>query len=189
MSIDIREELIGPESLARHAEISIAFRVEKVLVPEARGLAGIALKERPIKDAYLKDYDERERPTHWPQRFDMANWGMIGAEDHGVRVGGAVIAFRTEYIFMLDGRSDLAVVWDLRIRPSSRRTHVGSLLFRSAEEWAIAHGCRQLKVETQNVNVAACHFYARMGCTLGGINRYAYRDYPDETQLLWFKEL
>jgi GNAT superfamily N-acetyltransferase len=189
MRIDIREELIGPESLAKHAEISIAFRVEKVLVPEDKGLAGIALKERLIKDAYLKDHDESERPTHWPQRFDVANWGMIGAEDHGVRVGGAVIAFRTENLHMLDGRNDLAVLWDLRIRPASRRSGVGSVLFRATEEWAQAHGCKQLKIETQNVNVAACHFYAGRHCPLGGINRFAYRDYPEEAQLLWFKQL
>jgi len=189
MRIDIREELIGPESLAKHAEISIAFRVETVLDPEEKGLGGVALEERPIKDAYLKDYDERERPSHWPQRFDLANWGLIGAEDHGVRVGGAVVAFRTENHFMLDGRTDLAVLWDLRIRPASRRGGVGSLLFRAAEEWALVHVCKQLKVETQNVNVAACRFYARMGCMLGGINRYAYRDHPEEMQLLWFRDL
>ena len=178
MSIDIREELIGPESLAKHAEISIAFRVESALDPKEKGLGGIALEERPIKDAYLKDHDERERPTHWPQRFDVANWGMIGAEDHGVRIGGAVIAFRTDNLFMLDGRSDLAVLWDLRIRSASRRSGVGSLLFRATAEWAVAHGCKQLKVETQNVNVAACRFYARMGCTLGGINRYDIETTP-----------
>ncbi len=32
----------------------------------------------------------------------------------------------------------------------------------------------------------ASHFYRRMGCTLGGINRFAYPDRPHEAQLLWF---
>jgi streptothricin acetyltransferase len=46
-----------------------------------------------------------------------------------------------------------------------------------------------LKVETQNINAAACHFYARQGCTLGGINRFAYPLLPLEVQLLWYKDL
>jgi hypothetical protein len=45
------------------------------------------------------------------------------------------------------------------------------------------------KSETQNNNVSACRFYAKQGCVLGGINRYAYPDHPDEAQLLWYKEI
>jgi hypothetical protein len=44
-------------------------------------------------------------------------------------------------------------------------------------------------VETQTINVPACRFYSKMGCTLGAIDRYAYVDLPNEIQLLWFKEL
>jgi GNAT superfamily N-acetyltransferase len=35
---------------------------------------------------------------------------------------------------------------------------IGAALFRAAERWAVARGARWLKVETQNVNVAACRF-------------------------------
>jgi len=44
-------------------------------------------------------------------------------------------------------------------------------------------------VETQNVNVPACRFYARMGCVLGGIHRFAYPELPGEARLLWYKAL
>jgi hypothetical protein len=44
-------------------------------------------------------------------------------------------------------------------------------------------------VETQNINVPACRFYARMRCTLGAIHRYAYPDLPGEAQLLWYRTL
>ena len=43
-------------------------------------------------------------------------------------------------------------------------------------------------VETQNVNVRACRFYARQGFALGAVNRDAYPDLPDEVLLLWYKE-
>ena len=189
MGIEIREESI--ESLANHAKLSIAFRVEKILEvsTEGRGLGGIALHERLLEVAYVKDSDEREHPTHWPQRFSLTNWGLLVARDDGERIGGAVIAFKTQNLYMLDGRNDLAVLWDLRVRPESRGTGVGSLLFRATEEWARDRGCIQLKIETQNDNVGACQFYARMGCTLGGINRYKYQEYPEEIQLLWFKDV
>jgi GNAT superfamily N-acetyltransferase len=62
-------------------------------------------------------------------------------------------------------------------------------LFRAAEHWARARGCRRLKIETQNVNVAACRFYQKMGCTLGAIDRFAYPGQPAEVRLLWGKAL
>ena len=66
--------------------------------------------------------------------------------------------------YMLEGRSDLAALWDIRIQPDYRRRGIGSRLFRRAGEWgAGAKGSRQLKIETQNINVAACKFYARPG--------------------------
>jgi GNAT superfamily N-acetyltransferase len=66
---------------------------------------------------------------------------------------------------------------------------VGRALFVAAEAWAVARGCKQLMVETQNVNVDACRFYAAVGCELGAIHRFAYPELPDEIQLLWFKTL
>jgi hypothetical protein len=66
---------------------------------------------------------------------------------------------------------------------------VGTVLFQAAERWAASRGARWLKVETQNINVPACRFYARQGCVLGGLHRFAYSSLPDEVQLLWYKEL
>lgn len=44
-------------------------------------------------------------------------------------------------------------------------------------------------VETQSTNVPACRFYARQGCTLGAIHRFAYPALPHEVQLLWDRDL
>jgi GNAT superfamily N-acetyltransferase len=90
---------------------------------------------------------------------------------------------------MLEGRRDLAVLWDLRVAPQVRGRGVGAALFGAVADWAVGQGCRQLKVETQNTNVAACRFYARQGCVLGALNRFAYPDLPEEVQLLWYKVL
>jgi len=90
---------------------------------------------------------------------------------------------------MLERQSDLALLWDLRVAPDARRQGVGALLFQAAERWASMRGARRLKVETQNINVPACRFYASQGCTLGATDHTAYPDLPGEVQLLWHKEL
>ena len=50
----------------------------------------------------------------------------------------------------------------------------------------------QLKIETQNNNVAANRFYQAMGCRLGVIHRFAYAGIAgveDEVMLLWYLAL
>jgi ribosomal protein S18 acetylase RimI-like enzyme len=191
MNIALRRESMA--AIAEHARIPIAFQVDSVLVVSIldSGLGGFVLSERKLETPYVKDYDAivGEGPTSWTERFDVSNWGFISAHIGDRRVGGAVIAFNTAGIEMLQGRNDLAVLWDIRVRPEDRRRGVGSALFMAAEQWAAERRCCQLKVETQNINVAACRFYARHGCVLGAINRFAYRSTPDETQLLWYKNL
>ena len=184
------------EPIAAAAELAlipIAFEVESVFDVSERdgGLGGLVLSERRLDAPYVKDYDtfEGESPTQWARRFDVSKWGLLGAHSNGARVGGAVVAFDTEGVNMLEGRSDLAVLWDIRVSPESRGRGVGAALFGAVEAWAAARGCRQLKIETQNINVPACRFYARQGCVLGAINRFAYRELPDEVQLLWYKTI
>ena len=77
----------------------------------------------------------------------------------------------------------------MRIDPEYRRRGIATRLFTRAVKWAQQRGCNQLKVETQNVNVPACRFYAGQGCELGAINRHAYRDFPEEVELLWYLDI
>lgn len=191
MNLEITEEPIS--AAAELARVPIAFDVESVfdVSPLDGGLGGLILSERRVEVPYVKDYDatEGENPAQWAARFDVSNWGLISARSGGVRVGGAVIAFNTEGVHMLEGRTDLAVLWDIRVAREARGRGVGFGLFHAVEAWASARGCRQLKIETQNINVPACRFYARQGCVLGAVNRFAYRELPEEVQLLWYKTL
>ncbi len=193
MSLDVREEALTVSALEEHASISIAFVVDRVLQVTVvdGGLGGVLLAEAAVTDPCVKDYDaiEGAGPARWPERFDVTNWGLICARRDGALVGGAVIAVNTPGVRMLGGRDDVAVLWDIRVTPGQRGTGIGSALFRAAEGWAGARGCGWLKIETQNVNAAACRFYQRIGCTLAGIDRFAYPGLPDEVQLLWWKAL
>ncbi|HYH82892.1 MAG TPA: GNAT family N-acetyltransferase [Longimicrobium sp.] len=183
----------GPASdLAEYARIPIAFEVRSVLEIDVRdrGLGGFVLTERDVDVPWTKDYDEGdERPVRWVHRFNVSNWRAFAAHVDGRMVGGAVVAFDTPGVHMLEERDDLAVLWDIRVLPAARGRGVGAALFRAAEAWSRARGCRQMKIETQNINVPACRFYARMGCELGAIRRFAYPDLPDEAQLFWYRDL
>jgi ribosomal protein S18 acetylase RimI-like enzyme len=146
-----------------------------------------SLTERALDAPYVKDYDAQEAPTRWANQFDLSRWGLLGAYVAGYRIGGAVVASDTPAVELLDGRTDLALLWDIRVHPEFRGQGVGSTLFRAVEQWARARGCHDLTVETQNVNVPACRFYQRHGCQLTAINRHAYPALANEIQLLWSK--
>jgi GNAT superfamily N-acetyltransferase len=203
--------VIPPESLSTYAQVPISFTVRSVLRPELvdEGLGGIRLVEEAVETPYIKDYDEGEPVTTWPERFDMHNWTFFLAEMDGRPVGGATLVFGNPDVDqavgtaaaaaavdnlkadLLEGRTDLAELWDIRVHPDFRGQGVGQRLFQAVVDGARAHGRRLLKIETQNVNVSACRFYARMGARLGAIHRYGYANpkYAAETMLLWYKEL
>lgn len=191
MPIQIVEESVTATTLARHGEIPAALQVERILelTLVEDGLGGVELTETPVENPWVKNYDDREPPADWVERFDVSNWILLTAHAYEERVGGAVIALDSPEVHILEGRQDLAVLWDIRIAPETRGSGVGESLFRAAETSSRSRGCHTLKVETQNINVPACRFYRRMGCTLGTVNRFAYPDLPDEVQLLWFKTL
>ena len=149
--------------------------------------------EQKVSKPYVKDYDalKGEGPTRWVKRFDVSNWGFFLGYDDAAPVGGAVVAYRTDGVYMLEGRDDLAVLWDIRVDPDRRGQGIGTSLFQQVVGWSRARRCTHLKIETQNVNVPACRFYAKQGCHLGGINRHAYDEagLAQEVMLLWYLEL
>jgi GNAT superfamily N-acetyltransferase len=187
---DVREE--DPWSLAEYASVPIAFEVRRVLnaTPRADG-AGFLLAVRDLGLPYRKDYDAGvdASPASLSARFDVSRWGIFAARRAGRRVGGAILAFDTPGLDMLEGRRDLAVVWDLRVAPADRGSGIGTALWRAAEAWASTRGCRRIRVETQDVNEPACRFYARRGCALVAVRPGAYADRPEETQFLFERDL
>ncbi|MDQ6671539.1 MAG: GNAT family N-acetyltransferase [Chloroflexota bacterium] len=180
-------------ALAEYGFVPIRFSVTSLLDAEPinNGLGGWRLTERQLAVPYEKDYDQLEPPTRWARHWGLANWTIIAAytEEGDERLGGAVVAHLTPGVHMLEGRDDLAALWDIRVHPNMRRQGVGHLLFEAAAHVARQRQCQWLKVETQNSNVGACRFYAREGCQLRGIHPGAYVEFPDDIQLLWYLEL
>lgn len=187
--VDVREE--HPPDWMAYGSVPIAFESESVLDATRRDGGGFSLVERPLDAPFLKDYDAiaGEGPARWAARFDVSRWSVLVARLDGERVGGAVVVADTPGVNMLEGRTDLAVLWDLRVAPGRRGQGIGTALFRAAEACARGRGKSELKVEAQNVNPSACRFYARMGCELHAVVPNAYHEFPDEVQLLWIRKL
>ena len=84
------------------------------------------LTEEPLDEPYVKDYDDLGGcPMSWPDRFDVGDWLLLLAFDGDNHVGGAAAVCRCPDVQMLDSRSDLAVLWDIRVHPDYRRSAVG----------------------------------------------------------------
>lgn len=189
----IRIEEIEKDDLDIYDDISPEFTVESKLEVELvdRGLGGMKIVEREIKDPYLKNYDEMKENgvEEWTEEFDTTNWGFFLIYQDDRAVGGMTMAYRSPDVNMLEGQEDMAVLWDMRIEPEERGQGLGSQLFYRAIEWCKNRGVRLMKIETQNINVRACSFYRGMGCELGEIDRYAYRGeerLEDEVMLIWY---
>ncbi len=186
---------INQTQLDQYARIPISFEVHTVfeVVLTRNGLGGICFTERPVASGhYLKDYDQFGSPLSWAVEFDIQNWGIFMAMDGGLAVGGATVAWNTAGNDMLEGRRDLSVLWDIRVLPVMRGHGIGKLLFEYAAAWSRSRDCEEMKIETQNINVAACRFYSAMGAELGDIRRFAYHSQAliaHEVQLNWYLRL
>lgn len=175
--------------LAQYAEIPISFMVNSIMEVSGDSPESFTLSEHPVSKPWLNDYDIHSSPLLLPTRFDLSNWAVFLASNDVKPIGGCIVAHNTPGVDMLQGRTDLAVLWDIRVDPNYRGRSIGSRLFETAIAWARSRGCIELHVETQNINVPACRFYQNMGCTLLRVVRGAYGDCPDEHQLIWHRTI
>ena len=186
--ITIREETMAV--LGEYAKVSIAFTVESryVAVPIGGAVGGWRLIEERVDPPWVKDYDGGEPPNRW-LRWDTTNWRILSAFAGDERVGGAIVVHDSPELEFLEGCEDLAALWDLRVAPEWRRRGVGTMLFEHVVRNAKRAGCVELKIETQDLNVNACDFYAKQGCWLANVIPDAYPGWPDEVEFDWMLEL
>ena len=189
MSGAIRVETDPPDSLGRYASISSAFDVQSVL-DVSTGSVEQVMARWPVKrlaQTYRKDYDAiaGNHPTDWSGLLHSSPMLQLGAYDDDERVGGALVLRDAPALELLEGRRDVALLWDIRVAPAHRGRGIATMLFETAVMWARSQECRALLVETQDNNVPACRFYAGQGCRLVAVRPHAYERFPEEVQLLW----
>jgi GNAT superfamily N-acetyltransferase len=179
-------------ALKRYAEIPMLVESDRIIrcEPIEDGTGGFSLKEEAISPSFSGVFpDNEECPIPLHGRWDISDWGIFAAIENDAIVGGCVVAIRTPQVYMLEGRTDMAVLWDIRVRSGQKHNGIGTALFHAAVDFSREKRCGLLKIETQNVNATACNFYRDQGCRLRGLNMNSYSDYPEEVQLLWYLEL
>ena len=87
-------------ALAEYGRVPIIFTVDRV-----------------FDVTHRDDAIAGEGPLQWARRFDLSNWALFTARFATRIVGGATVAFDTPGLTMLEGRRDLAIVWDIRVSP------------------------------------------------------------------------
>lgn len=128
----------------------------------------------PYRKSYGFDVDELTR------YLESSEGALFVAEVNGSPIG---------YVAVSRGWNNYALIEDIAVDASQRRSGVARLLIDMAVGWARGAGLAGLRLETQSNNVAACRFYKRYGFVLGGHDRHLYRAMHPGTReeaLFWY---
>lgn len=81
-----------------------------------------------------------------------------------------------------------AYIEELVVDTEFRGKGVGRTLLTKAIQWASQQNFPGITLETQDNNVPACKLYENCGFVLGGFDLYAYRNFPQasEIALYWY---
>ena len=93
------------------------------------------------------------------------------------------------YVLVSKAWNNFAQIDDIAVDKKIRKSGLGCLLVREAIDWAKEQQLAGIRLETQSVNVSACHFYKKMGFEFGGFDKYLYAAIPDvkdEVALYWY---
>lgn len=175
------------DGVSMNVEVHSEYRVRLL----DSGLGGLLLEEVPVTP-HVKDLSQYEQAAAYEQLFNIATWRFFMAFDGETPVGALTLAGPTEHLYMLGGRTDACVLWDIRVADGYKHRGIGQKLFDMAVAAARAASYRQMIIECQNNNIPACRFYHKQGAVLGKVDRYAYYDDPmlrDEAQLIWYLDL
>ena len=175
------------DSVSMNVDVKSEYKIKRI----DNGLGGFILEEVPVMP-YVKDLSVYERATEYEKEFDITHWSFYMAFDDEKPVGAVTIAAKTENLYMIAGRDDACVLWDIRVADEYKHQGIGQKLFDLAVKNAKADGYRQMIIECQNNNVPACNFYRKQGALLSKVDMYAYYQEEacrNEVQFLWYLDL
>lgn len=87
--------------------------------------------------------------------------------------------------------NNFAYVEELYVSESARGQEIGRRLVKRAEDWAAERRLKGLMLETQDLNLAACRFYAKTGFQIGGVDTLLYEglgtELAEKRAIFWYK--
>jgi len=175
------------DQVSQNVDVRSEYRVTRI----DNGLGGLVFEEVPVTP-YVKDLSVYEQATKYEEMFDVSNWRFFMAFDGETPVGAMTVAGTTEGMYMLGGRTDACVLWDIRVADAYKHKGIGQKMLDMGIAAARADGYRLMIIECQNNNVTACKFYRKQGAQLSKVDMNAYDSEPevaDEVQFVWHLEL
>ena len=98
------------DQVSMNVEVRSIYKLKRL----DSGLGGFIFDEVPVKEC-IKDYSKYEIAKEYENTFDISTWRFYMAFDDEKPVGAATVAGPTENIYMLSGRKDACVLWDIRV--------------------------------------------------------------------------
>ncbi|MDN4608277.1 streptothricin N-acetyltransferase SatA [Sporosarcina highlanderae] len=81
-----------------------------------------------------------------------------------------------------------ALIEDIAVAKNYRKNGVGKSLLHKATEWALEKNSIGLMLETQDINLSACRFYAKNHFVIGAVDTMLYSNFPtaNEIAVFWY---
>jgi GNAT superfamily N-acetyltransferase len=179
---------LTPADIPQLRQINPRFMAHTVLKVDRMGplpFAGWALREVPLEVPFDKgaayDFDSIEQQNIRERLEAGGNLIEVLEDPTQGRLLGIVDVAREHW-------RNTGWIWNLMLDESLRGQGWGRQLFERALAWARREKLRALMLETQSNNTPACHFYARLGFQLVGVNTLFYTNQDialDEVALFW----
>lgn len=84
-----------------------------------------------------------------------------------------------------------AYIENIAVAKKSRQLGIGTALLNVAIEWAKRKNFIGLMLETQDINISACRFYAKNNFVIGGVDCMLYANFPNaanEKAIFWYQK-
>ncbi|MCR3906727.1 MAG: GNAT family N-acetyltransferase [Tenericutes bacterium] len=135
------------------------------------------------------DLAGEEKVSDWVKILNEKTTSIVVLEENGIWVGGCITVTHSPRVNMLRNNMQNAVLWDIRVHPQYQNLGVGSILLEASIKFSKQMNCKHLIIETQDNNPKAIDFYLKHNAKLIEINKQAYQDTPNETQLIFQLDL
>ncbi|WP_127499192.1 GNAT family N-acetyltransferase [Paenibacillus glycanilyticus] len=134
--------------------------------------------EESFSEPYLKKYENDDIDESYMEHAEKAVF-FYYADDKCI----GRIKLRSNW-------NGFALVVDIGVSASSRQQGIGTRLLEKAVEWARQNHQIGLMLETQDVNLSACRFYARNHFIIGGVDTMLYSKFSTarEKAIFWYRK-
>lgn len=134
--------------------------------------------EEIFSEQYIKQYDNEDIDTSYIEDNNKTVYFYY----HGGNCIGQ-IRLQTHW-------NGYAFIEDIAVAKRMRKSGIGTALLHKATKWAKKNNLIGLVLETQDVNLLACRFYAKNNYIIGAVDNMLYANFPtaDEKAVFWYNK-